>query len=170
MDLDVSVRESATGPRAMLKACHLNRRHSAPCSLVFCSLTPTPCCMSVLQAFVAAPAASRSDKRRFMAIASAVTIALAITALVFVATGSVSAFPMPLFLLVACKAWMSCKIPQPGFIWGKLQAGWKTGIMFAVGSKRGVALVMRDQGLVDLHGRHVISGPTDAMVQRDETD
>merc|ERR1719199_1038754 len=41
-----------------------------------------------VEAFVAAPAASRSDKRRFMAIASAITIALAITALVFVATGS----------------------------------------------------------------------------------
>lgn len=46
------------------------------------------CC--ALQAFVVAPA-SRSDKRRFMAIVSAATIALAVTALVFVATGSVSA-------------------------------------------------------------------------------
>jgi hypothetical protein len=48
------------------------------------------CC--ALQAFVVAPA-SRSDKRRLMAIVSAATIALAVTALVFVATGSVSVLP-----------------------------------------------------------------------------
>jgi hypothetical protein len=44
----------------------------------------------VAQAFVAAPAAQRSDRRRIRAIASAMTIALAITALAYVAYGSVS--------------------------------------------------------------------------------
>jgi len=46
-----------------------------------------------MQAFVAAPSSRRSDKRRILAIAGAATIALSITALVFVATGSVS-FPI----------------------------------------------------------------------------
>jgi len=52
-----------------------------------------------LQAFVAAPATRRSDKRRLLAIASAATIALAITALVFVATGPVC-LPFPLHPLL----------------------------------------------------------------------
>lgn len=52
----------------------------------------------LLQAFVVAPAA-RSDKRRIMAIVSAATIALAITALVLVATGSVSNCFLPVLVL-----------------------------------------------------------------------
>jgi hypothetical protein len=59
-------------------------------SLSWPSPAPSPCGRSRGQAFVAAPAAQRSDRRRIRAIASAMTIALAITALAYVAYGSVS--------------------------------------------------------------------------------
>ena len=92
-------RRRAAAPHTGLTVCVL----APPVRLVWSLCAPPACAppwfprpparvllVLAAQAFVAAPGARRSDRRRIMAIASAMTIALAITALAFLVYGNVS--------------------------------------------------------------------------------